>query len=158
MSIKQGKNRKHSAKNSMPARKRDSVNVVINFSHPLTEVQVAAIERIAGAKVGRVIEVKSDFDDCQTFTLQTTALVDSVGLSAREWQTLRILIHLPSLSVIAALLLAELHGRMGFFPAVLRLRPISKISPPEFEVAEILDLYLVRENARQHRWRSKAER
>jgi hypothetical protein len=61
------------------------------------------------------------------------------------------LVNLPSLNVIAALLLAELHGRCGYFPAVLRLQPIPHTTPPQFAVAEILNLQQVREAARQRR-------
>jgi hypothetical protein len=55
---------------------------------------------------------------------------------------------LPSLNFIAALLLAELHGRMGYFPPVVRTRPVEGSLPRRFEVAEILDLQGRRETAR----------
>ena len=53
--------------------------------------------------------------------------------------------------LIAALLLAELHGRMGYFPPVLRLRPIANSTPTQFEIAEILNLQNVREASRANR-------
>lgn len=37
------------------------------------------------------------------------------------------------------------------FPAVMRLRPIENAVPPQFEVAEIINLQAVRERARQGR-------
>ncbi|MGH9546163.1 MAG: CRISPR-associated protein Csx15 [Terriglobales bacterium] len=46
-----------------------------------------------------------------------------VGLPATEWQQVPLLLNLPSLSVIASMVLAEIHGRIGHFPAVMRLRP-----------------------------------
>jgi hypothetical protein len=40
---------------------------------------------------------------------------------------------------------------MGYFPAVLRLRPVPNTTPPAFELAEILNLQSVREQARGKR-------
>jgi hypothetical protein len=72
-------------------------------------------------------------------------------LSSEELQTKPILVNLPSLNTIAALLLAELHGRMGYFPPVLRLRPVSGVTPPRFEAAEIINLQEIRDSARKQR-------
>jgi hypothetical protein len=80
-----------------------------------------------------------------------TDLVDQAGLSPTEWQTLPLLINPPSLNFIAIVLLAELHGRCGYFPAHLRLRPVQGSLPPQYEVAEVLDLQALREAARQRR-------
>jgi hypothetical protein len=77
--------------------------------------------------------------------------VDSVGLSPEAWQTERLLINPPSHNLIAVTLLAELHGRMGYFPACLRLRPIEGSVPPRYEVAEVLNLQDVRNAARGRR-------
>jgi hypothetical protein len=61
------------------------------------------------------------------------------------------LVNPPSLNYIAVVLLAELHGRCGYFPAHLRLRPVQGSIPPRFEVAEVLDLQTVRNGARRRR-------
>ena len=47
--------------------------------------------------------------------------------------------------------LAELHGRMGYYPPVVRLRPVPDSLPPRYEVAEILNLQAVRDDARRKR-------
>jgi hypothetical protein len=125
--------------------------IILNFSHPLTSAQVAAIEQLTGQRIEQAVEVKTQFDSGQPFVEQMRALLDEVHLASEDWQTKPLLVNLPSLNVIAALLLAELHGRMGHFPAVLRLRPIAGTTPPQFEVAEILNLQTVREAARQKR-------
>jgi hypothetical protein len=125
--------------------------LLINFSHPLTPEQCTYIERLSGQAFDRVIEVKTQFDQAQPFVAQAQQLVEAVGLSPVQWQTESMLVNLPSLNVIAALVLAELHGRCGYFPAVLRLKPIPHTTPPQFAVAEILNLQQVREAARQRR-------
>lgn len=124
---------------------------LLNLAHPLTPTHLAAIEGLAGQGIDRAIEVKAQFDPDRPFAEQARALLDGAGLSAQEWQSLPLLVNLPSLSVIAALVLAELHGRCGYFPAVLRLRPVPGAVPPQFEVAEILNLQAVRDGARGRR-------
>lgn len=125
--------------------------ILLNFSHPLTPVHLAEIERQAQKPIERVIDVKTQFDHTRPFAEQARAIVDGIGLSSSEWQSLPLLINLPSFSPIAALVTAELHGRMGYFPAVLRLRPVAASSPGQFEVAEILNLQSVRDLARTNR-------
>src|SRR5438034_9767456 len=88
------------------------------------------------------------FRSGRPFVEQTRELIDGVGLSAEEWQTTPLLLNLPSLAPIAAAVLAEVHGRCGYFPPVLRLRPVAGGVPPRFEVAEVIDLRAVREEAR----------
>lgn len=125
--------------------------IVINFAHPLTEEHLKAVERLTAEPVDRVIEASARFDPQSSFVEQARALVDSVGLTPVEWQTLPIVVNPPSLSVIAALALAEAHGRMGCFPAVIRLREVVGAVARRFEVAEVLDLNAVRHAARNLR-------
>jgi hypothetical protein len=125
--------------------------VIINFSHPLTDAQKRAIEKLTGTAVERVVEVPSQFDEEHLFSDQARNLVDVTGLSGSDWQTLPLIVNLPSHSTIAALVLAEIHGRAGYFPAALRMRPISGAPARQFEIAEILPLQAVRDQARTRR-------
>ncbi|HHW44409.1 MAG TPA: hypothetical protein GXX25_11505, partial [Desulfotomaculum sp.] len=77
--------------------------------------------------------------------------LENLGLTSQEWQTEPLLINLPSLSCSAAVVLALLHGRMGYFPPILRLRPDTDSLVPRFVVAEILNLQAIRERARGKR-------
>jgi hypothetical protein len=125
--------------------------ILLNFSHPLTPDHLRQIEARTGRKVERVIEVHSQIDPQQPLAQQVMDLVDQAGLSPTEWQTLPLLVNPPSLNFIAIVLLAELHGRCGYFPAHLRLRPVQGSLPPQYEVAEVLDLQTLREAARRKR-------
>lgn len=125
--------------------------IVLNFAHPLPEAQLRRIEELAGEPVERVLEVPVQFDQAQPFEPQAQALVDSIPLDLETWQTASILVNPPSLNFIAVLVLAELHGRMGYFPAHLRTRPVEGALPPRYEVAEILNLQAVRDRARARR-------
>lgn len=126
--------------------------ILLNFSHPITEDQIAQIEALTGQKTRRVINVPVHFDNNQPFLPQLRDLVAQIPLSTEELQTQEILVNPPSLNFITALLLAELHGRMGYFPPIIRLRPISGRTPPKYEVAEILNLQEVRDQARNYRF------
>jgi hypothetical protein len=125
--------------------------ILLNFSHPLTPDHLAQVEALTGQKVERVAEVHSQIDPQQPLVPQAVALADQAGFSSAEWQTLPILVNPPSLNFIAVTLLAELHGRCGYFPAHLRMRPVQGSLPPQYEVAEVLDLQAARDAARGRR-------
>lgn len=125
--------------------------ILLNFSHPLTEDHVRAIAALAGTDVETVIYHPTHFDAEQPFAEQARAAVDACGLSSEEWQTEALLIAPPALNVIAVTMLAEIHGRTGYFPAVLRLRRKEGTGPTRFEVAEIIDLDRQRSAARERR-------
>lgn len=124
---------------------------LLNFSHPLTPEQLQRIGELIGQPLARVIEVPTQFDHERPFAEQVRELVDGIGLSAEQWQTTPLLVNPPALGVIAVALLAELHGRMGYFPAVLRLRPVPGSNPPQYEVAEVINLQALRDRARERR-------
>ncbi len=125
--------------------------LLLNFSHSLTPDQLARVEALTAAHVERVIAVPAQFDHGRPFVPQVQELLAKVPLTAAEWQTVPLLIVPPALNFITAVLLAELHGRMGYFPAIVRLRPVEGSLPPRFEVAEIINLQAVREGARGRR-------
>lgn len=125
--------------------------IVLNFAHPITEEQRAQIEALTGQSIEQVVDIPSQIDVQKPIAPQVTAMADAAGLSPREWQTRPILINPPSLNFSAVALLAELHGRMGYFPPVVRLRPVQGSVPPRFEVAEIVDLQGIRARARERR-------
>ena len=125
--------------------------ILINFAHSLTSEHLKQIERLTNQSVYRVIEIPADIDPQNGIHPQVVDLIEQTGLSSTEWQTYPLLINPPSLNFIAITLLAELHGRCGYFPAHLRLRPVEGSVPIEYEAAEILNLQVVREAARKAR-------
>jgi hypothetical protein len=125
--------------------------LLLNFSHPITSDQTAQIESLTGQKVDKTIRIASQFDPETSFPEQIRTLVDSIGLSPEDWQTLPILINPPSYNFAALTLLAELHGRMGYFPSIIRIRPVPESTPPRYDVAEIINLDVVRNQSRKNR-------
>lgn len=125
--------------------------ILLNFSHPLTPAQLTHVETLTGQQVERAIDAPAQFDPAHLSGPQAVALVESCGLTPAEWQTAAILVVPPALNFIAVALLAELHGRMGYFAPCLRMRPVEGALPPRYEVAEILDLQGQRDVARRQR-------
>ena len=125
--------------------------IVVNFSHPLTPHQREQLEAACGQSVDRVIDVPVHCDHALSFGPQAAALITAAGLSAAEWQSLPIVVVPPSLVAIALACLADLHGRMGYFPTVIRLRPRQDAVPPTFDLAEVIDLQRMRDASRATR-------
>jgi hypothetical protein len=125
--------------------------ILINLSHPLTAEQRRHIETLTGQPITRLIERMAQFELEQPFAAQATALVDSLGLTPLEWQQEPLLLALPSLNFGAAAVLAELHGRCGYFLPLVRTKPVEGSLPPRYQVAEIVNLQALRDEARRRR-------
>jgi len=125
--------------------------LLLNFSHPLTPEQRAQIETLAGQTLDRILDLPSQVDTTLPLPPQIKSMLDQAGLTSLEWQTLPLLVILPALNFSAAVMLAELHARLGHFPAVVRLRPVPNTVPTIYEAAELMDLQTVRDQARADR-------
>jgi len=125
--------------------------LLLNFTHPLPLPQLDRLAELAGRPIAEVREQPAQFDHARPFAEQVGELADAMGLSPAQWQMEAILVNPPALAPIAAVLIAELHGRMGYFPAIVRVRPVAGSTPPIYEVAEIINLQAVRDAARERR-------
>lgn len=125
--------------------------ILLNFTHPLSQSQLQQLQSVVGEKIERTIHIPVQFEHDRSFVEQVRELADAAGLSPEEWQSSPILLIPPALNFIAVTLLAELHGRMGYFPPIVRLRPVHETLPPRYEVAEVINLQAVRDAARTRR-------
>jgi hypothetical protein len=124
--------------------------LILNFTHPLTDEHKAQIEALANIAIDEIRTIPVQIDQAQPLGPQVSAIVDAAQLSSQEWQTRPLLVNPPGYAPAAFVLLAELHGRIGHFPSLIRLRP--QPGPvTRYEVAELLNLQAVREAARQRR-------
>lgn len=124
--------------------------LLLNYSHPLTAEQLAQLAALLGAEP-EVRRIAVQIDQAQPLAAQIGALADAAGLTPDDWQTTPLIINLPGFAPAAAALLAELHGRCGGFPTMLRLRPLPDSTPTAYEVAEVINLQTLRERARLRR-------
>lgn len=125
--------------------------IILNFSHPLTDAHLAEIARMSGSEIEQVIDIPIHFDEGQPFSEQTAQVSAQLPLDSRTLQTAPLLIVMPSLNYITAALLAELNGRMGYFPAILRMRVQPGSLPTVYEIAEIINLQAIRDESRKNR-------
>ena len=124
--------------------------LILNFSHPLTEQQRTQVQDLTNLSIEDVRTVAVQINQEQALEAQMAAIVDTVALTSAEWQTQQLLINPPGYAPAAFVLLAMLHGRIGHFPALIRMRP-TKDPITSFEVAEILNLQNIRDQARLKR-------
>ena len=124
--------------------------LILNFSHPLTVEQREQIETLAAASIENIHTIAVQIDQGQPLEAQIRTIVAAIPLTSEEWQTRSLLVNPPGYAPAAFVLLAELHGRIGHFPTLVRLRP--KAGPmTSYEVAELLNLQTIRETARTYR-------
>ena len=122
--------------------------LVLNFSHPLTEEQRTQVETLAGMAIDEVRTIPVQINQEEPLEPQIRGVVEVVQLTSEQWQTQPLLINPPGYAPAAFVLLAELHGRIGHFPSLIRLRP--KTGPvTTYAVAELLNLQAIREAARR---------
>ena len=126
--------------------------ILLNFSHPLTSEQLVSVEALTGNPISQVLELPIHFEHALPFLPQLRQALQQVNFTPEQWQTAPVIVNLPALNYISALLLAELHGRMGYFAPILRLRPVQNALPPRFEVAEVVNLQAIRDEARKERY------
>jgi hypothetical protein len=98
-----------------------------------------------------VRNIPTPFDPKRTYAPQVKALAEVCRLTPEEWGTLSFLVVMPLHHTIAAALLAELRGRIGYFPSVVRLRPVPESKSIRYDVAEVINLQRVRDEARRKR-------
>ncbi len=124
--------------------------LILNFAHPLTKEQCTQIETLAQKTIAEVRAIVVQIDQEAPLGPQISRIVDTTGLSAQEWQTWPLLINPPGYAPAAFVLLAELHGRMGHFPTLMRLCPRYGATTT-YDVTELLNLQSIRETSRTHR-------
>lgn len=123
---------------------------IINFAHPITANQITQIQALLNESPVPV-NVPTNVDRARPVAEVAKELVDAVGFTAEQWQGDRFIVNVPGLAVVAIAVLTEIHGRCGYFPPVINLRPVAGATPPVFEVAEIVNLASVRASARTRR-------
>jgi hypothetical protein len=124
--------------------------LLLNYAHPLTDAQLTQIHALQGMSP-EVRDIDVQIDRSRPLAEVAKELADAANLSPVEWQTLALAINPPGLAPLALALIAEIHGRSGYFPQLLNIRPSSWPGASGYEVAEIVDLRDVRDQARGRR-------
>lgn len=119
--------------------------VVLNFSHPITEVQKGEIAGLLGVtpfdvKVREGLSKQYRYVTTLNLVEQVRDQVADARLAPSNWQEKLIIVNLPAHSGGAMIALAEMHGRMGYFPTVLRIER----AEDGFHFTEAIDLEQLR--------------
>ena len=127
------------------------VIIVLNFHQPITPPQREQLEEVGLAPVLEIIEPRSlpvRLEEGRSFVEQVRDLLDETGLTPEEWRTLPLAVNLPGFAPLAAVVVAQLQGRMSRLPHVIRMRPTAA-DRTVFEVAEMIQLQRARDDAQQ---------
>ena len=125
--------------------------ILLNFAHPLTGEHLAQVTALLGQEPEKR-EIVAQVDRERPLGEVARELADAAALTPAEWQSVPLVINPPGLAPLAVGLIAEVHGRCGYFPAMLNVRPVADAVPPRYEVAEIVNLQALRDAARARRW------
>lgn len=129
-----------------------AATIVLNFSHDFTPEQreeiLALLEKNEDEVeiregLGRQYQYESAFGLVKHVREQVAA----VRLGASAWQECQIVVNLPAYSGGAMIALADMNGRMGYFPTVLRVER----ADDGFHYTEALDLEQLRLRALKER-------
>ncbi len=125
--------------------------LLLNFGHPLTAEQRAQIEELTGRQIDHTIEANLQVDQALPLRPQIVIATDQIALTTSDWQTQALLVNLPGYAPVAACLLAEIEGRSGHLPSIIKMRPVADSLLTEYEVVEIINLQDLRAEARTRR-------
>jgi hypothetical protein len=127
--------------------------LILNFSgHPVTAGQQQAIEKLMHWSASGLVDVRlGNVPEDNNFVPFITKAIESAGLLPEDWQTTTFVTVPAGYPAAWSVILAELHGRLGYFPDVVRLRPTRSGASEKYEVAEIISLRQLRHESRGKR-------
>src|SRR5215213_4068568 len=123
------------------------MTLLLNYAHPLPPEQLARVAELVGQTLA-IRDITVHIDRARPLAEVARELVDAAGLAPADWHGLALIVNPPGLAPLALALIAEIHGRSGHFPAIVNIRPIASSLPTQYEVQEIVNLQIVRDDAR----------
>jgi hypothetical protein len=122
--------------------------LILNYSHPLSDAMLAQAAALLAIPTERLVErrIATQIDRSQPLSSEVARLVTAAELTSEAF-----VLNPPGLAVVAAALVAEVHGRCGYFPTILAVAPVPGSTPPLFQVTEVLNLQAVRDEGRMRR-------
>lgn len=124
--------------------------LVLVLGHPLAPSAKDDLGEMLGGVEFDVIDLPSSYDLDQPLAPQVRKQFESETLTSDEWQARPLFLVPPSLAVACPVVLAEIHGLRGDFPALVR-----QVRDPgvlgTWRVAEIIDLSAIRQESRKLR-------
>ena len=133
-------------------KRQGGLTMILNCSgHPVHPAQKSAIENLMHWQEAEVLDVAlGNVPEDEHFIPAIEKAVDRLDLTSKDWEQPIVVIpagYAPIWSVLQPIL----HGRLGHFPDVVRLRPVDPITGVRYEVAEIMPLQQLRHESRGKR-------
>jgi hypothetical protein len=122
---------------------------ILNLASPLSSEDTSIIAALCGRKARRVVDVAAAFSETDPLAPQVRAMLDGLGFSSSDWQNQSIVLNLPPDPVASALIVAEIAGRRGRTPSVVRWKRTAGAT--RMEPAEVISLHEIRKEARHQR-------
>jgi hypothetical protein len=122
--------------------------ILLNFSNPFRQVQLAQAATILQEPIDRVVNFQFQIDSDVEILPQFLKLMATLPLSDAELKSELVAVVLPGQNYLAVLVIAYLHGRMGYFPPIFRTRLTALGLQLIHEVAELLDTQSVEDAAK----------
>lgn len=120
---------------------------VLNFSHPFSEAQIDQLGELVNYQGFEIETFRVQIDFNRSLVEQAIEIVDSVDWTPDDWQHNEFLVRPSSVDAATLAIMAEIHGRCGYFPPIVTMRRGATM-PPTFDVWEVVDLQRVRNAAR----------
>jgi len=117
--------------------------ILINFGAPFKPLQISQAEAFLHEPITRVVDLRFDVDFDQEMLQQFKKTMGRLKLSHADLTAEPVVVNLPQDNFLAAMALAELHARMGYFPPIIRTRLRASGILPYYEVAEVIDLQAI---------------
>lgn len=122
---------------------------ILNLASQLSSDDVSAVAALSGRKPRRVVNVVPNFVESEPLGPQVRELLDGLGFSSADWEKQSIILNLPPDPAASALIVAEIAGRRGRTPSVIRWRTAP--GGQGREPAEVISLHEIRKEARHQR-------
>lgn len=117
--------------------------ILINFGAPFKPLQISQAEAFLYEPITRVVDLRFDVDFDQEMLQQFKKTMGRLKLTHADLTAEPVVVNLPQDNFLAAMALAELHARMGYFPPIIRTRLRASGILPYYEVAEVIDLQAI---------------
>lgn len=134
-------------------RKTGERTLILNCSgHPVHLTQKSAIEKQMHWQNAEILPVElGNVPEDHHFVSAIEKAIDKLDLTSQEWQQVPMVVIPAGYAPVWSVIQPILHGRLGHFPDVVRLRPVDPLSGVRYEVAEIMLLQQLRHVSRGKR-------
>jgi hypothetical protein len=121
--------------------------ILLNFSSPFKQGQLAHVETILHEPIDRVINYQCKIDSDLEILPQILTFMAKLPASDAELKSEPVAVVLPDQNYLAVLVMAYLHGILGYFPPIFRTRLATIGIMPIHEVVELLNPQAVEDAA-----------